>query len=104
MNAMTRPASGPDSTPAAGLRSIPALLARNAAQMGGRPAYREKEFGIWQSWTWAEAQAEIAGYVAAQGNRPGGLLGRIIGGSPPPVADPYPPEREHGHRNNAVNR
>lgn len=59
MNAMTRPASGPDSTPAAGLRSIPALLARNAAQMGGRPAYREKEFGIWQSWTWAEAQAEI---------------------------------------------
>lgn len=42
--------------------------------------------------------------VAAQGNRPGGLLGRIIGGSPPPVADPYPPERERGHRNNAVNR
>ena len=23
------------------------------------PAYREKEFGIWQSWTWAETAAEI---------------------------------------------
>lgn len=42
-----------------GLRSIPALLARNAARMGDRPAYREKEFGIWQCWTWAEAQEEI---------------------------------------------
>ena len=42
--------------------------------------------------------------VAAQGNRPGGLLGRIIGGSPPPVADPYPADQERGHRNKAVNR
>ncbi|MEP4195150.1 MAG: AMP-binding protein [Aliishimia sp.] len=24
-----------------------------------QPAYREKEFGIWQSWTWSEAEAEI---------------------------------------------
>ncbi len=39
--------------------SIPALLARNANIFGGRPAYREKEFGIWQSWTWAETAAEI---------------------------------------------
>jgi len=42
--------------------------------------------------------------VATQGNRPGGLLGRIIGGSPPPVADPYPADQERGHRNKAVNR
>ncbi len=40
-------------------RSIPALLARNVARYGNRPAYREKEFGIWQSWTWAEAEQEI---------------------------------------------
>ncbi|EKE44727.1 AMP-dependent synthetase and ligase [Oceaniovalibus guishaninsula JLT2003] len=40
--------------------SIPALLARNVARHGARTAYREKEFGIWQSWTWAEAAAEIA--------------------------------------------
>ncbi len=43
----------------AGLQSIPALLARNAERFGDRPAYREKEFGIWQSWTWAEAATEI---------------------------------------------
>lgn len=42
-----------------GLVSIPALLARNAAEYGNLPAYREKEFGIWQSWTWNEAAQEI---------------------------------------------
>ncbi|OWY02516.1 long-chain fatty acid--CoA ligase [Thioclava sp. F1Mire-8] len=40
-------------------QSIPALLARNVARYGGYPAYREKEFGIWQSWSWAEAAEEI---------------------------------------------
>ncbi|RDC72120.1 long-chain fatty acid--CoA ligase [Rhodovulum sp. 12E13] len=39
--------------------SVPGLLARNAARFGDKPAYREKEFGIWQSWTWKEAEAEI---------------------------------------------
>jgi long-chain acyl-CoA synthetase len=46
-------------SPAGDLISIPALLARNAKDVGRRTAYREKEFGIWQSWTWAEAEAEI---------------------------------------------
>ena len=41
------------------LSSIPRLLARNVAKFGGKPAYREKEYGIWQSWTWAEAADEI---------------------------------------------
>ncbi|ULB10317.1 long-chain fatty acid--CoA ligase [Cereibacter azotoformans] len=41
------------------LVSIPALLARNASQFANQPAYREKEFGIWQVWTWAEAADEI---------------------------------------------
>ncbi|MEM7753618.1 MAG: AMP-binding protein [Pseudomonadota bacterium] len=41
------------------LTSIPRLLERNARQFGSRPAYREKEFGIWQSWTWAETAQEI---------------------------------------------
>lgn len=45
--------------PSGELNSIPALLARNARLHGGRAAYREKEFGIWQSWTWAEAALEI---------------------------------------------
>ena len=39
--------------------SIPALLARNVQRYGGYPAYREKEFGIWQSWTWAQTSEEI---------------------------------------------
>ncbi|MEJ6396298.1 AMP-binding protein [Yoonia sp. 208BN28-4] len=39
--------------------SIPHLLARNVAQHGNKAAYREKEFGIWQSWTWAQAAQEI---------------------------------------------
>ncbi|HRO14561.1 MAG TPA: long-chain fatty acid--CoA ligase [Paracoccus sp. (in: a-proteobacteria)] len=59
--------------PEGDLRSIPALLARNAAQMGNRPAYREKEFGIWQSWTWAQVQDEIRalamGFLALGLNR-----------------------------------
>ena len=44
---------------AEGLRSVPALLARNASQYGTSPAYREKEYGIWQSWTWAETAREV---------------------------------------------
>jgi long-chain acyl-CoA synthetase len=48
-----------DTASTSGLASIPALLARNVRDHGTRPAYREKEFGIWQSWTWAEAAQEI---------------------------------------------
>ncbi|PCJ08686.1 MAG: long-chain fatty acid--CoA ligase [Rhodobacteraceae bacterium] len=44
---------------AEGLRSLPALLQRNATQFANSPAYREKEFGIWQCWSWAEAEKEI---------------------------------------------
>jgi long-chain acyl-CoA synthetase len=40
-------------------RSIPALLARNARRWSAAPAYREKEFGIWQSWTWFETAEEV---------------------------------------------
>jgi len=38
------------------LDSFPKLVERNARLFGSRAAYREKEFGIWQSWTWAEAR------------------------------------------------
>ena len=44
---------------AEGLNSLPALLDRNVQAFGASPAYREKEFGIWQSWTWAETAKEI---------------------------------------------
>ena len=39
--------------------TIPKLLARNAAHAATAPAYREKEFGIWQTWTWAETAEEV---------------------------------------------
>jgi len=42
-----------------GLASVPALLQRNAVLFAEKAAYREKEFGIWQSWTWAETEKEI---------------------------------------------
>ena len=42
-----------------GMDSVPALLQRNATRFGDKPAYREKEYGIWQCWTWAEAEKEI---------------------------------------------
>ncbi|MBW8285304.1 MAG: long-chain fatty acid--CoA ligase [Rhizobium sp.] len=45
--------------PAPGLVSIPALMARNAREHPRRAAYREKEFGIWQAWTWEEAHTEV---------------------------------------------
>lgn len=42
-----------------GYTSVPALLKRNATQFAEKAAYREKEFGIWQSWSWSEAETEI---------------------------------------------
>ncbi len=49
----------PTSTAAAQLETIPQLLERNVARYGTKAAYREKEFGIWQSWTWSQAAQEI---------------------------------------------
>ena len=34
--------------------TFPKLLIRNAKIRGDKPASREKEFGIWQTWTWSE--------------------------------------------------
>jgi len=71
--------------PVGELQSIPALLARNVARFGHRPAYREKEYGIWQSWTWAQAAEEIRALalgLLALGVRPGDHLA-IIGRNRP---------------------
>ena len=54
--------------------TIPGFLDRNAEAHPDAPAYREKEFGIWQEWTWAEARAEThatARGLIALGLRPG---------------------------------
>ncbi|MGC1496114.1 MAG: AMP-binding protein [Sulfitobacter sp.] len=46
-------------TRADGPQSVPALLHRNATLFADAPAYREKEYGIWQSWTWAQTKDEV---------------------------------------------
>ncbi|WP_417687144.1 AMP-binding protein [Roseibium sp.] len=39
--------------------TFPKILLRNARDFGGRTAFREKDFGIWQSWTWSNVHDEI---------------------------------------------
>jgi len=39
--------------------TFPQLLARNAEEFRGRPAFRHKDFGIWQTWTWDQVYAEV---------------------------------------------
>ncbi len=41
------------------LDTFPKLLAHNVRVRGDRPAMREKDLGIWQSWNWAEVAFEI---------------------------------------------
>ena len=41
------------------LNTIPRLVAHHARVRPDAPAFREKEFGIWQSWTWRKSADEI---------------------------------------------
>jgi long-chain acyl-CoA synthetase len=41
------------------LDTFPKVLAHNAAARGDRPAMREKDLGIWQSWSWADVATEV---------------------------------------------
>jgi long-chain acyl-CoA synthetase len=43
--------------------TFPKLLARNAARSGDRTALREKEFGIWQSFTWREYHEHVRDFA-----------------------------------------
>ena len=38
------------------LQSIPAYLRRNSKKLRDAPAFREKEFGVWQTWSWSEVE------------------------------------------------
>lgn len=71
--------------PDAGLGSIPALMARNARTLADKPAYREKEFGIWQSRSWSaaydETRALALGFLALGLNK--GDFVAIIGRNRP---------------------
>ena len=42
--------------------TFPKLLIRNAQIRGARPAIRHKDFGIWQSWTWAQVLDEVRAF------------------------------------------
>jgi long-chain acyl-CoA synthetase len=39
--------------------TLPKLLLRNATTHAQRPAIRHKDFGIWQTWTWAQLRDEV---------------------------------------------
>lgn len=49
--------------PQEGCETLPKLLARNVSRHPDKPAYREKDLGIWQSWTWAQAATEIESFA-----------------------------------------
>src|SRR6267142_113622 len=44
--------------------TFPKLLLRNAAQFGSRPAFRHKDLGIWQTWTWTQVTEIVRAYAA----------------------------------------
>ncbi|MFN0264704.1 AMP-binding protein [Tepidamorphus sp. 3E244] len=42
--------------------TFPKLLLRNAEKFATRPAMREKDLGIWQTWTWAQMLEEVRAF------------------------------------------
>jgi len=65
--------------------TYPRLLLRHAETRGGRTAMREKDLGIWQSWTWSQSAEEVrrlACGLAALGFRRGMNLA-VIGDNRP---------------------
>ena len=65
--------------------TLPRLLCRNARDHAGRPAIREKNRGIWRSFTWAQYWEEVRGFalgLAAHGFRRGDRLS-VIGDNRP---------------------
>jgi len=70
-----------------GLDTFPKLLLHHARVRGGRPAIREKDLGIWQTWSWARFAEEVrllACGLAAQGFKRGDHLA-IVGDNQPRV-------------------
>ncbi len=53
-----------------GADTFPRLLRHHAQLRGGHPAVREKDLGIWQTWSWSQVEAEVRALacgLAAQG-------------------------------------
>src|SRR3979411_3514339 len=65
--------------------TFPKLLLRNAAQFGRRPAFRHKDLGIWQTWTWTQVTEIVRAYAAGLqrlGLQPGDTIA-IVGSNRP---------------------
>jgi long-chain acyl-CoA synthetase len=65
--------------------TFPKLLLRNAAQFGARPAFRHKDLGIWQTWTWAEVAVLVRACAAGLyrlGLQPGDTIA-VVGSNRP---------------------
>ena len=65
--------------------TFPKLLIENAERFKNKAAIREKDFGIWQSWTWSQMRDEIfalANGMAALGFKRGDKLA-IVGRNRP---------------------
>ena len=97
------------------LDTFPKLLIDNARRIGDKPAVREKEYGIWQSWSWDQVKTnifELAAGLHTLGFSPGdkiAIVGRnrprlywtitaaqCLGGIPVPVyADSVAEEMEY---------
>ncbi len=78
-NEITQPYPGP------GLDTLPKILLHNVRMYPNRDAMREKEFGIWQSWTWTEVADEIERFalgLQARGLKAGDKV-LIIGANRP---------------------
>ena len=73
------------SIPSLGEDTLSSLIFKNAAVKGTKTAIREKDLGIWQSWSWADVAEEVkllAGGLAAKGFSRGNNLA-IIGDNRP---------------------
>lgn len=63
-----------------GLDTFPKLLLHHARVRGARPAIREKDLGIWQTWTWKQFADEVRALacgLAAQGFKRGEHLALV---------------------------
>ena len=71
--------------PVGALDTFPKLLMHHAAVRGDRPAIREKDLGIWQTWTWQRFADEVRALAAglhAEGVRRGSHVALISDNRP----------------------
>jgi long-chain acyl-CoA synthetase len=69
----------------ASLDTFAKLLAHHAAVRADRPAFRHKDFGIWQTWSWAEVNDIVRAYavgLSRLGLKRGDAIA-IVGGNRP---------------------